>query len=754
MGNTNSTFIKYDQRVIFYGNIPQRIITNIEQNREISRIDNDYFFLKKYKWHMYLGLNNQRIRTVNNIEYIINKKPPSTINPPIVYKKNVLLCFVSSNEAMNLLQHYQQEFFINNNIEDDLPYIIFNRLSSEQNFIDNWDIDILFNEEKEIINIYAVNQNLQIYQTDYYYEDFLKCRIFRNYDSLRDIYDILRQKIENNEYIININHNTQKLEIYFKINPRPNNRGNLIDFNNELNGSSSTNDSEIIKYKKNNKKILTPIGSLNKYIKLKSNPKSNSKVIADDYDVMLIVEQNVFLHVSILDLYENDDNRSVYNALLDASNYYNYLPLVLDENKICYNGFNIMLVGESQSGKSLLMNKIAGYNITRSAQGIFRTENLFMREILNGKINLYDTCGASSNNTPGIIYNKLKLKINKLNENGEKIDLLLIVIKRSEVPSEDIFNELIIKLIQLNLNYIIVINYHDRVINSIRNLIRDSFLRYGYQVNDSDIVDVNILKDITPLYRKIFEKFANNRITSLTFQNQDLSNINNLSRYSQNNHLILYKDISFDNIYKRKNWEAEKLYTKNLSAIIGTNFIPFVSIIIPLILTLKLISDLNNIYLGFPLFNSNFFNILRGYRNLNDGQRTNLLRALSIKTGLKFFLKLGVSIGIKVTIKLSSAFLVVFPLVGFLFEGIIGNLLDIPTFINDYRTIKEEYMQKLQTRTRTTLKKIVRDYNDAINYFGKRADIDINQHDYEIPIEQVINNFRNDELIELLNFNH
>lgn len=41
MGNTNSTCIKYDLRVIFYGNIPQRIITNIEQNREISRIDND-----------------------------------------------------------------------------------------------------------------------------------------------------------------------------------------------------------------------------------------------------------------------------------------------------------------------------------------------------------------------------------------------------------------------------------------------------------------------------------------------------------------------------------------------------------------------------------------------------------------------------------------------------------------------------------------------------------------------------------------
>ena len=69
----------------------------------------------------------------------------------------------------------------------------------------------------------------------------------------------------------------------------------------------------------------------------------------------------------------------------------------------------------------------------------------------------------------------------------------------------------------------------------------------------------------------------------------------------------------------------------------GTNFIPFVSIISPIIITLKFISGLNNIYLGIPLFDSNFFHFLRGYTNLNDSQKTNLMRALSVKTGLKFF---------------------------------------------------------------------------------------------------------------------
>ena len=48
MGNTNSTCIKYDLRVIFYGNIPQRIITNIEQNRAQiqEQIEDGYFFWK------------------------------------------------------------------------------------------------------------------------------------------------------------------------------------------------------------------------------------------------------------------------------------------------------------------------------------------------------------------------------------------------------------------------------------------------------------------------------------------------------------------------------------------------------------------------------------------------------------------------------------------------------------------------------------------------------------------------------------
>ena len=85
--------------------------------------------------------------------------------------------------------------------------------------------------------------------------------------------------------------------------------------------------------------------------------------------------------------------------------------------------------------------------------------------------------------------------------------------------------------------------------------------------------------------------------------------------------------------------------------------------------------------------------------------------------------------------------------------GIIGNLIDIPTFNKDYKISKEEFLEILKSRSNNILNKIVGDYNDAINYFGRRADIDINNNDYQIPIGEQVFNIINDEIIHLLDLN-
>ena len=573
MGNDScSRKIQYDLRVIFYGNTPQEIIDGISSNREISNVNNRYFFYEKYKWYFYLKYQNRNITSKEDIQNIIEHEGPSKN-----YRKNVIICFSQLSKAINLLQYFQKKFFLNNNVEDYNPYFIFNECDLNLNNQNQnlWNIQILFDEEKEeIINISAINQNLQLYQTDFYYEDFLRCKIFRNYNNLKEIFNKLQQFKNNNNFDININENTEKLEITFHINQRPNKEENNSD---DKKDEKSSKDKEINCEEKEEIKIVK------KY-----------KIESDDYDIILTVEQNIFMHVSIVNSLENI--RSIVYYLLDAANYYNYLPLNIDQNRVCYNGFNIILVGQSKSGKSILMNKIAGRNITHSSEGELRTEDIFMREICNGKINLYDTCGASPKFKPGDIFKKLQKKIELLKDNGEKMDLLLIVIKKGELPDKIIFDDLIIKMIRLNLNYLIVINHFNKI-NSIKKLIKETFSDYGCEIDDSNIVEVDIKKDITLLYRKIFEKFRNNRISSETFENKNLWIIENLSRYTRNNNLILYKDISFDMIFKRKNWEADKLYWKNLIVLTGSNFVPIVGIIYPLILTLKLVSDLHNIYL-------------------------------------------------------------------------------------------------------------------------------------------------------------
>ena len=103
--------------------------------------------------------------------------------------------------------------------------------------------------------------------------------------------------------------------------------------------------------------------------------------------------------------------------------------LIYMKNRESYNSFNIILVGKTQSGKSTLINKLQEKYYS-FFQGSLRTEDIFVRDIYNKKINLYDTCGVSYVFKPKDIFTKLQKKIELLKDNGEKMDLLLIVIKK------------------------------------------------------------------------------------------------------------------------------------------------------------------------------------------------------------------------------------------------------------------------------------------------------------------------------------
>jgi len=272
MGNESSN-IKYDLRIIFYGNTSQEIIQIITANNEISNINNEYFLYPRYNWYMFFRTENRNISSINDIDNIINNRMPNRNRR--IFKKNVIVCSVRLLEAIKILQNYQKRFFENNNIEDNMPYFIFDECSLNGNNQDYWDLKILFNEEKEVINISAINQNLLLYQTDFLFEDFLRCKIFRNFNNLREIYRKLEQLKERNEYIISINENTEKLEITFHINERPDNEENRIDFNEEeLNYLNSTFENENEKKKQKKKKNITP---LKRAKKIKDSEKRQKK---------------------------------------------------------------------------------------------------------------------------------------------------------------------------------------------------------------------------------------------------------------------------------------------------------------------------------------------------------------------------------------------------------------------------------------------------------------------------------------------
>ena len=180
MGNNNP--IEYNLRVIFYGNIPVEISNRINNNHNnITHVINEYDYYKYklnklYYWYIYLTPINSDINTIEN--YLV-RHPFEKNNSPS--KKNVVLCFVNLTEAMNLLQDYQIKFSRGIKKEERIPYFVFNQQNLGINNSPLWKITIEYIEVYDKISISVVNEKLQIYQTDFTYDDFSKCRIFRNF---------------------------------------------------------------------------------------------------------------------------------------------------------------------------------------------------------------------------------------------------------------------------------------------------------------------------------------------------------------------------------------------------------------------------------------------------------------------------------------------------------------------------------------------------------------------------------------------
>jgi len=140
------------------------------------------------------------------------------------------------------------------------------------------------------------------------------------------------------------------------------------------------------------------------------------------------------------------------------------------------------------------------------------------------------------------------------------------------------------------------------------------------------------------------------------------------------------------------------------------------------------------------------------FRNNRQFKRLlKLLKNSAAKAGIRVLLKLGIGFGKKTSIKIVTSFLTLFPIVGELINIVIGNLIDIPTFQRDFKEAKIEFLQKLKSMPNIAVRTIVQDYNDAINYFGKRANININRDNYFIPGDEIFNNNINNIIEEFNN---
>ena len=102
------------------------------------------------------------------------------------------------------------------------------------------------------------------------------------------------------------------------------------------------------------------------------------------------------------------------------------------------------------------------------------------------------------------------------------------------------------------------------------------------------------------------------------------------------------------------------------------------------------------------------------------------------KVGLKGLAKIFLTQSTKITVKIACEFLNLIPSIGTLFTVIIGSAIDFPSLYRSYIEGKKEFI-RISDNSDSNIRRIVQNYNDAINFFGRRANIRINTDYYNIP---------------------
>lgn len=141
------------------------------------------------------------------------------------------------------------------------------------------------------------------------------------------------------------------------------------------------------------------------------------------------------------------EKTDIYNKLNYFYNYYNSIGYT-DPNKI--NSLNIMIVGQTGSGKSTLQNLLQREKIAREGEGDSITHKISFYNDQNFNITKIDTPGFENEETVKYVQEKIKNLRNQMIASKDHIDAIIYLLKNSTRVFLDLEKQLIKEIIEFN----------------------------------------------------------------------------------------------------------------------------------------------------------------------------------------------------------------------------------------------------------------------------------------------------------------